>query len=238
MRKLLLTTAALAVVLCFVNDVRAFEVKNRFMISGHGGLAIPLGVFSDVDANNASSGAAKIGPNLGLAIEYGLSDVVLIGGRFNFDRFAIDHEYLWQTRQDTISADTFLVDGHWSIVEYFGIYAKALMLPGNGTRPYVRGGLFLGKPEFSLEPDENTWSGEYDVSLGLEAALGVTHMISRQFCIGLEARFAHLNPSESDDDVEAAPAFRSAGVYGPTGVRDPGGNLQWLAVDGYVTYGF
>jgi hypothetical protein len=102
----------------------------------------------------------------------------------------------------------------------------------------VRAGAFLGKPELSFDSGDEIWMGEYDVSLGIEAALGVTHMISPQFGIGLEARFAHLNPSESDDDAEASPAFRSAGVHGPTGVRDPGGNLDWLAVDGYVTYGF
>jgi hypothetical protein len=131
------------------------------------------------------------------------------------------------------------VQADWTILEVFGLYAKYFVIPATSrTRPYGRAGLFLGKPALNFKGADGPWSGDFDVSLGLEAALGVTHMVSPKFGIGLEARFAHLNPSESDDDAEASPAFRSAGVHGPTGVRDPGGNLQWLAVDGYVTYGF
>lgn len=238
MRKLLFSMAGMIAVACCTTNADAFDVKNKFMASALGGLSVPVGDFGDDDTSNVSAGAARIGPNFGIAVEYGVTEVVQLGARFSFDRFVIDEAFLYQTLADTVSADTAFVDGHWSIVEYFGIYAKALMLPGKDTRPFVRAGLFLGKPSLTIGGAEESWSGDYDVSLGLEAALGVTHWVSPQFGIGLEARFAHLNPSESDDDVEAAPAFRSAGAYGPTGVRDPGGNLQWLAVDGYVTYGF
>ena len=238
MRKLLLTMTVMIAVVCCTTNADALDVKNRFMVSAGGGLGIPIGDFSDDDTSNASAGAAKIGPNFGIAVEYGVSEVVMIGGRFNFNRFGIDEDYLHQTREDTVSADSTFVEGHWSVVEYFGVYVKALMLPGKTTRPYARAGLFLGKPTLKVTEAGNDLSGEYDVSLGLEAALGVTHWVSPQFGIGLEARFAHLNPSESDDDAQAVPAFRSAGVYGPKGVRDPGGNINWLAVNGYVTYGF
>lgn len=238
MRKLLLTMAVIIAVVCCTANADAFDVKNRFMISVGGGVGIPIGDFGDDDTSNASAGAAKIGPNFGVAVEYGVTEVIQIGGRFNLDRFVIDERFLYQTLADTVSADTAFIDGHWSIVEYFGIYAKALMLPGRSTRPFVRAGLFLGKPSITIGGAEEAWSGEYDVSLGLEAALGLTHWVSPQFGIGLEARFAHLNPNESDNDAEVAQAFQSAGAHGPTGVRDPGGNINWFLVNGYVTYGF
>lgn len=229
MRKLLLTMAALLAVVCGAVNADALDVKDRFMISAGGGVSIPIGDFGDDDLANTDAGGAKPGFNVGASLEYGVAEEFLIGGRFAYNRLSVESSMLGEIAPG--------LKAHWTVLEIFGLYAKYLVPTGRSTRPYVRGGAFLGKPELTVDSGDEIWSGDYDVSLGVEAALGVTHMISPNVGLGLEACFAHLNTSSDAVPVDEA-TNRPAGFSGPSGVRDPGGNLQWLAVDGYVTYGF
>lgn len=221
MRKLLLLSAVLSLAVCSVGPAQAFEVKNKFFISPHGGLSIPLGDFADDD-----SSGAKTGFNLGLAVEYGVTEQLLIGGRFAYGRYGVKDELL-------PSDDA---EAHWTVLEIVGLYGKYLIPTTRPTRPYVRGGLFLGKPDFEGEDGGGSWSADFDVSLGFEAALGVTHMFSPQFGLGLEARFSHLNTSVKDSDDGSTGAYKPTGAFGPMGVRDPGGNIERADVSVYVTY--
>lgn len=233
MQKLLLIAATLCAVLCVGDSTLAFDVKNKFMISGHGGLAIPAGDFGDGEGSNPDAKGAKPGFAIGVSIEYGFTEQFLVGGRFAYARFGIDDDRLrdeWIPTQD--------LEGHWTVLEVIGLYGKYLVPTRTSTRPYGRAGLFLGEPGVNVATHDGDWSPDFDLSPGFDLALGVTHMVSPRCGLGLEARFAHLSTSEFDESLEAAPATRSAGVFGQTGIRDPGGNLTWLEVNAVVSYGF
>lgn len=225
MQKLLFAVAVLSAVLCQSSDGIAFDVKNRVMLSAQGGAGIPIGNFAADDTANLKAGGAKIGFGLGAAKEYGITEQFLIGGRLAYNRFGV---------KDDIFGEGLLVDANWSVLEYIGIHAKYLTLPGKDTRPHIRGGLFLGKAKFSAD-NADDYSHDSKVSVGLDAALGLTHFFSHRFGAGIESRFAHLFVSEDDIDAELAASIRRAQVHAPAGVRDPGGNVQWVGVYVYGT---
>ena len=224
MRKLTVLWAVLISAVCCQVDAQAFEVKHKWLLSGNGGVAIPLGDFADDDSSNAKAGGASTGFGFGVALEYGVTEQVLVGGRFAFSRFGVS---------DKLIADPD-ISAHWNVLEIFGLYGKYLVSTSSNTRPYGRAGLFLGKPELSVDGDIPGWSGDYDVSVGFEAALGVKHQVSNKLCLGLEARFATLSLNESESDSMDEAAVRSASVTSPHGVRDPGGNIKDFYLNGSV----
>lgn len=225
MRRLLLAAIVLAMMFCQRGNAQSFEVKHKWMMVAQGGLAIPLGDFADTDTTNASAGAANLGPSAGIAIEYGITEQFLIGGRTAYSRFSVDEDALRGA------------DARWTVLEILGVYGKYLVNTGARTRPYGRAGVFIAKPNLDVSDNAQAWSGEFDPSIGIELALGVGHQIATKWAIGLEARFANVFVSESEADNSAAAMFGSTRLAAPHGVRDPGGNLDWLAVSGYLAYG-
>lgn len=226
MQKFLFAAAVLTAVLCQTSDGVAFDVRNKVMISTLGGVGIPIGDIADDDTTNLKAGGASTGFGLGAVIEYGVTEQFLIGGRLAYNRFGV---------KDEIFGEDLSLDANWSVLEYIGVHAKYLMLPGKDTRPHIRGGLFLGKAKLSVDDSGDDWSHDSRISIGLDAALGVTHYFSHRFGAGIEGRFAHLFVSEDDTDAALAASFRRAQVQTPTGVRDPGGNVEWAGVYVYGT---
>ncbi|HWO57376.1 MAG TPA: outer membrane beta-barrel protein [bacterium] len=227
MRRLTLSVVTLVVIACCAAPASAFDAYHRFFLAACGGVVVPIGDFADDDLANPQAGGAKTGFDLGLRLEYGVTETFLVGGRFGYDRFDVKREML-----DAIAPD---LEAHWTLTEIFGLYGKFLAMPGAATRPYARAGAFLGKPELTFDSGDEIWSGEYDVSLGLEAAIGVTHMFSRNVGFGFEARFAHLFTSDSDSGDDAETLAR---IAGPSGVRDPGGNVSLIDLAAFVDYSF
>lgn len=227
MRRLTLSVLALAVILCCAAPASAFDAYHRFFLAAGGGVAIPIGDFADDDLANPKAGGAKTGFDFGLSLEYGVTETFLLGGRFAYNRFDVKSEMLGEIAPG--------LEAHWTVTEIFGLYGKFLAMPGAATRPYARAGAFLGKPELTFDSGEEIWSGEYDLSLGLEAAIGVTHMLSHRIGFGFEARFAHLFTSDSESGVEPEVLARAAG---PSGVRDPGGNVSLIDLAAFVDYSF
>lgn len=225
MRRLLLAAISLTVVMCTVVDAHAFDVKNKWAVVAQGGLAIPIGDFGDNDTINASAGGAKLGPSAGISVEYGITKQFLIGGRTAYNRFSIDDETLRGA------------SARWTVVEIIGVYGKYLVSTGTKTRPYGSAGVFIAKPNLDVDDDMQAWSGEYDPSIGIELALGVRHEVAAKWAIGLEARFANVFASEKEEDNSQVGVPGPAVVTAPLGVRDPGGNIEWLAVNAVVSYG-
>lgn len=233
MRKLLFTMVVMTAVACCTTKADAFDVKNRFMISAGGGIGIPIGDFGDDDTSNVHAGGANTGFMAGISIEYGISEQVIVGGRFAYNRFSADaHVY---SNAFPIS-DAY--EAHWTIYEILGVYSKWMLRPGRQTRPYVRGGAFLGIPEAYLETDGLDVSQEFDPSIGLDLGLGVTQQVSGHVLVSLEGRISHLFVNQKNSDEGFSGVSSPANVTTANGVRDPGGNINWLAVNGYVTYGF
>lgn len=234
MRKLLFTMVVMTAVACCTTKADAFDVKNRFMISALGGFAVPFGDFSDDDTTNVKAGGAKLGYNLGLAVEYGVGETVLIGARSAYYRFNVNRKSFGGR------GEAHSINAHWSIVELFGVYAKYLFKPGHSTRPYARLGIFAGRADLRVHAETPVYhfSNLSLVSPGVDLGLGITHMPSKHFSFSIEGRLAHLivNVNEYYRDID--PGATQAGTSSPQGVRDPGGNINWLAANGYVTYGF
>lgn len=233
MRRLVMTTAAMAAVLCFVNDVHAFDIKNKFMITALGGLNIPVGDFADDDTSNASAGGASTGYGLGAAIEYGVTNEFLIGGRFTYNRLGVE-----QSAFGGAIASDHEFDAHWSVIEYFGVYGKYLMLPASQTRPYLSGGALLGIATLNVNTATGNWSISSDPSLGLSAAAGVQHKFAGRIGAGIECRFVYLFVNEDNSIVPFDSQSLTAGTSSPVGVRDPGGNSKYLLLDGFISYDF
>jgi len=232
MRKLLLSTVTLAAVMCTFIDARAFDVKDKFMVLALGGLGIPVADFADDESSNNKAGGAKVGFSAGVAAEYGFTEQFLLGTRFAYHRFGVEPILL----NDVISPSG--AEARWTVVEFMGLYCKYLVKTGGGTRPYGRTGIFLGKPKLTVEEGTPEWSGKYDLSLGLEVAMGITQAVADNVQLGLEGRFAHLitNPSQPGTSITAS--HRQTRPVSPAGVRDPGGNIDWLAASAYLSYGF
>lgn len=226
MRKPLLAAVLLATVLSPCSDAQSFDVKNKWMMVAQGGLSIPIGDFGDTDTTNGSSGAAKMGPSVGIAVEYGITEQFLIGGRTAYNRFSVEEEALRGAK------------ARWIVLEILGIYGKYLIATGTMTRPYGRAGVFIAKPNLDVDDGMQAWSGEYDPSIGIELALGVSHEVAAKWAIGLEARFANVFASEKEEDNSQVGVPGPAVVTSPQGVRDPGGNIDWLAASAYLSYGF
>ena len=233
MRKLLLATVTLVAVMCSLNDVQAFDVKNKFMISALGGVGIPIGDFGDNDTSNVHAGGANVGYNFGLAVEYGVSESVLIGGRSSYYRFNVERKSFGGRGEENS------INALWSIVELFGVYAKYLFNSGHSTRPYARLGAFAGRADIRVHGDTPLYhfSNLSLVSPGFDFGVGLTHMYSQHLGFSIESRFTHLIVYENEYYRTIDPGATAAGIRAPTGVRDPGGNLDWLAVSGYLSYG-
>lgn len=218
MKSLKVLSVTLTLLLFVAASAQAIEVKNKLAIAPFGGLVIPIGDAADNDPTNEKALGAKTGFCFGGNAEYGLTENVVVGGRFGYNKFGFDED------MELFEETTF--DGSkWTVLE-FGAYLKLLMSAGSNTRPYVRGGVMAGKAKFSADAESELGSGEIELdvatALGLEGGVGVMHMFSDKIAGFAEGTINHLMTDGKDAEIL---------VDGDTFLEgEAEGNVQWIAV--------
>ncbi|HWO57375.1 MAG TPA: outer membrane beta-barrel protein [bacterium] len=225
MRKVIVLTSVLMVALLFSSAAQA-EVLGRFAVSPYGGVVIPIGDFADNDPENENSLGAKTGFGLGAMAEYGLTENVMVGGRFGYNQFGFD--------EDMSPVEGATLDGpKWTVME-FGAFVKLLLSAGSNTRPYFKAGVNAGKAKFKTDAEAGGESGEVEIdvatALGLEGGVGVLHMFSPNLGGFVEGSFNHLMTDGKDVELT---------VDGDSfGTEEATTNVQWIAVRAGVSFFF
>ena len=229
MRSIKVLAVAL-VLLAMSATAQAIEVHGKLALSPYAGIVIPFGDAaeteppSDEEAGVTPIGGAKSGLGLGAALEYGLTENVVVGGKFGYNKFGFDEAFLGDELPEGAT-----IDANWTIIE-FGAYVKLLMAAGAKTRPYLKAGVVAGKADLEgdITQGDATATGKIDVanSLGLEAGVGVLHMFSEQIGGFIEAGATHLMTDGKDLE---------AGVDDVVEQGEVSGNFQWIALRAGLT---
>lgn len=224
MRKSVLLSSVALVALMFCGVVQATEISGSIAISPFGGVVIPIGDAADTDPDNEKALGAKAGYCFGANAEYGLTENVVVGGRFGYNKFGFDEDA-------GLLEDATLDGAAWKVLE-FGAYLKLLMSAGSNTRPYFRAGVMAAKADFSADAESggNTGKVELDVAnaLGLEGGVGVLHMFSEKLGGFVEGTVNHVMTDGKDAELI---------VDGDTFLSgEAEGNFQWIAVRAGLTF--
>jgi hypothetical protein len=224
MRKVVLLTSV-ALVTFMISGVQAREISGSFAISPFGGIVIPIGDAADNDPENPKALAAKTGFCAGANAEYGLTENVVVGGRFGYNQFGFDED------MDLFDGEATLDGSKWTVME-FGAYLKLLMSAGSTTRPYFKGGVMAGKAKFKADATSELGSGEIELdvatALGIEGGVGILHMFSENVGGFAEGTFNHLMTDGKDAEIL---------VDGDSFLEgEAEGNVQWITVRAGVTF--
>lgn len=232
MKYIKIPTVVLALTL-MTSAAHAVEVHGKLSISPYAGIVIPFGDAAetepptDLEAGESPIGGATTGFGIGGALEYGLTENVVVGGKFGYNKFGFDEEFLGDELPEGAT-----IDGDWTIIE-FGAYVKLLMAAGSNTRPYVKAGVLAGKADLKGDVTfgDLTEEGEVDISnaLGIEAGVGVLHMFSNQIGGFVEGGITHLMTDGKD---------QKSGIGGDLEDGETSGNFQWFAIRGGLTIFF
>jgi hypothetical protein len=222
MRKVIVLTSVLMVALLFSSAAQA-EILGKFAVSPYAGVVIPIGDAADTDPDNEKALGAKTGLGFGAMAEYGLTENVMVGGRFGYNMFGFDEDL-------DIFEGAELDSPNWTVME-FGAYVKLLLSAGSNTRPYFKAGVNAGKAKFKADEAE---AGEIELdvasALGLEGGVGVLHMFSENMGGFVEGSFNHLMTDGKDAEIL---------VDGDTFLEgEAEGNVQWIALRAGVTFFF
>lgn len=169
------------------------------------GLVMPIQALQSTEGG----GSAKMGFAGGATAEYFVTEDIAVGGRFVFNSFGLDIEN---------------VDGDWTILE-MGVFAKYFLPVEMPVKPFVRGGILMGKAKATQGDNEC----DYAMSPGVEIAGGMIHEVAENISVYGEIGWTAVATDGADVDET---------WNGHTSTVESQWHLQWVGIKAGATFFF